>query len=210
MNKNKNKQKRTIIQYAIFGLVAVTLFATGLHTEIIGLAQRGLLETGLMNPEIEKGKEIAQLSHSEASTTNKLEKMNKADFSLQLKDEEGNIVSLSKFKGKVIFLNIWATWCPPCVAEMPAIDKLDQKMDQDVAFVMLSVDKNFETARSFKKKKDYQLPIYTLAGQLPPIYQSSAIPTTFVIDADGNLALTHKGMADYNTDKFKNFLEGLK
>ncbi len=79
-----------------------------------------------------------------------------------------------------------------------------------MAFVMLSRDQNFDTAVAFKEKKDYGLPIYELAGPLPAMYQSSALPTTFVIDAEGNLALTHKGMADYNTDEFKKFLNSLK
>jgi thiol-disulfide isomerase/thioredoxin len=131
-------------------------------------------------------------------------------MNVQLRDPEGNIVSLSEFKGKVIFMNFWATWCPPCVAEMPAIDKLHEEMGDEVAFVMLSRDQNFDTAVAFKEKKDYGLPIYELAGPLPAMYQSSALPTTFVIDAEGNLALTHKGMADYNTDEFKKFLNSLK
>lgn len=210
MNNSKNNKKRTFIQYALFGIVAITLYATGMHTEIIGFAQRGLLETGMMNPDIPEGKKIAHVSHSEATPPGGLENLPKADFNLQLRNEEGKIVSLSTLKGKVIFINIWATWCPPCVAEMPGIDKLHQEIGDEVAFVMLSVDQNFETAKSFKERKEYQLPIYSLAGNLPAMYQSTAIPTTFVIDADGNLALTHKGMADYNSDKFKKFLKGLK
>ncbi|MGA9591415.1 MAG: TlpA disulfide reductase family protein [Salegentibacter sp.] len=210
MSKNKNNKKRSLIQYAIFGVIAMALYATGLHTEVIGFAQRGLLETGMMDPVVDEGKEIAQVRPSEGSPANETANKPKADFSLQLKDENGKIVSLSKFKGKVIFINIWATWCPPCVAEMPGIDELHQEMDGEVAFVMLSVDQYFETAKSFKERKNYELPIYALAGNLPAMYQSSAIPTTFVIDAEGNLALTHKGMADYNSDKFKKFLRGLK
>lgn len=210
MNKNKNNKKRTFIQYAIFGIIAVTLYATGMHTEVIGFAQRGLLETGLMKPDIPEGKEIAQVRHSEAPPAAELRNSPKADFSLRLKNEEGKIVSLSSLKGRVIFINIWATWCPPCVAEMPGINELHQEVGDEVAFVMLSVDQNFETAKSYKERKDYQLPIYSLAGNLPAMYQSSAIPTTFVIDADGNLALTHKGMADYNSDKFRKFLKSLK
>lgn len=83
-------------------------------------------------------------------------------------------------------------------------------MGDEVAFVMLSMDQDFKKAVAYKDRKGYELPIYEQASQLPAMYRSSALPTTFVIDAEGNLALTHKGMADYNTDDFRNFLNSLK
>lgn len=205
-----NNFKKTWIQYAVFAAIAIVLYATGLHTEVIGFAQRGLLETGLMNPDVKEKKVIAQADQSESVSVDDIRKNPKANFNLKLRDPEGNIIPLSDLKGKVIFMNFWATWCPPCVAEMPSIDDLHEEMGDEVAFVMLSLDKDFGKAISFNKKKEYDLPIYELAGQLPEMYRSSAIPTTFVIDADGNLALTHKGMADYDTDDFKSFLNSLK
>ncbi|WP_335965513.1 TlpA disulfide reductase family protein [Galbibacter sp. PAP.153] len=133
-----------------------------------------------------------------------------ADFNFKLIDKEGNTKSLADFKGKVIFMNMWATWCPHCIAEMPSIDKLHEEMGDEVAFVMLSLDKDFEKAKDFDKRKGYNLPIYEPGSNMPTMYQSSAIPTTFVIDAKGNLALTHKGTADYSTQEFKEFLNSLK
>ncbi|MCG9972165.1 TlpA family protein disulfide reductase [Christiangramia crocea] len=210
MNNKKKNMKQTWIQYSIFGAIALVLYATGLHTEVIGFAQRGLLETGLMNPDVEEKTAIAHVNNAEPESLKGINSNPEASFDLQLRDEEGNIVALTDFKGKVIFMNFWATWCPPCVAEMPAIDRLHQEMGDEVAFVMLSMDQNFEKAVSFKERKDYGLPIYELASQLPAMYRSTALPTTYVIDADGKLALTHKGMADYDTDEFKKFLKSLK
>jgi len=203
---NKQKKKSTWIQYGIFAVVAITLYATGLHTEVIGFAQRGLLATGLMNPDV---KEIAQVRNDEHQITNAPTKI-KADLNLELIDAQGRTKSLKDFKGQVIFMNMWATWCPPCIAEMPSIDELHEEMGDDVAFVMLSLDQDFEKAKVFNKSKGYDLPIYAPASNLPAMYQSSAIPTTYVIDADGNLALTHKGMADYSDPEFKEFLNSLK
>ncbi|SRX55177.1 TlpA disulfide reductase family protein [Aequorivita sp. CIP111184] len=200
------KKKKTWIQYGVFAIIAITLYVTGLHTEVIGFAQRGLLATGLMNPDVE---EIAQVRKDENETAT-IQKPTKADFNLKLIDSDGNITSLESLKGKVIFMNFWATWCPPCIAEMPSIDKLHDEMGDEVAFVMLSLDQDFELAKAFDKRKGYNLPIYAPASNLPSMYESSAIPTTYVIDADGNLALTHKGMADYNSDEFKKFLNSLK
>ena len=208
MNKNKNNKnpKKSWIQYGIFAVVAVTLYTTGLHTEVIGFAQRGLLATGLMNPDVEA---IAEVRHIENENVT-VESAIKADFSLKLIDSEGNLTSLEALKGKVIFINFWATWCPPCIAEMPSIKKLHDEMGEEVAFVMLSLDQDFELAKAFDKRKGYNLPIFTPGGNLPSMYQSSAIPTTYVIDAKGNLALTHKGMADYSAEDFKEFLRNLK
>ncbi|WP_225035709.1 TlpA family protein disulfide reductase [Winogradskyella sp. SM1960] len=205
MTKEKKNIKKSWIKNGIFIAVLAGLYFTGLHTEVIGFAQRGLLETGLMNPDVE---EIAKAHHNkdESHTANS----KKADFNLKLMDFEGNIVSLEDLKGKVIFMNFWATWCPPCVAEMPSINKLHNEMGDDVAFVMLSFDKDFKKAKAFNKRKGYDFPTYKLASNLPEMFESTALPTTFVIDAKGNLALTHKGMADYNTSKFKEFLNSLK
>ncbi|PKQ46785.1 TlpA family protein disulfide reductase [Confluentibacter flavum] len=202
------KQKKSWIQYGIFALVAITLYATGMHTEVIGFAQRGLLATGIMNPNVEKIAEDRNTKSDSKTATAPVP--NKADFTLKLIDKDGNITSLEELKGKVIFMNLWATWCPPCIAEMPSIDKLHEEMGDEVAFVMLSLDQDFATAKEFDKRKGYNLPIYAPASNLPAIYDSSAIPTTYVIDADGNLALTHKGMADYSDLEFISFLRSLK
>jgi len=204
-----NKSKKTWIQYGILAVVAITLYATGLHAEVIGFAQRGLLATGLMNPDVE---EIVQERNPEVENRDEgaMLGLTQADFNFNLINKEGKTISLKKFKGKVIFLNMWATWCAPCVAEMPSINKLHDEIGDEVAFVMLSLDQNFEKAKAFDKRKGYDLPIFAPASNLPAMYQSSAIPTTYVIDAAGNLALTHKGMANYSDPEFKKFLNSLK
>lgn len=200
-NKKKKKDtKRIFIEYGIIAAVAIILYATGLHTEVIGFAQRGLLATGLLTPSVENTKDKSD----EMETTD-----TPADFNLTLMSEDGKTVSLSEFKDQVIFMNMWATWCPPCIAEMPNINKLYNEMGNDVAFIMVSLDEDFETAKAFNKRKGYNLPIYTLQSNRPAMYQSSTVPTTYVIDAKGQLVLTHKGMSNYNTSKFKKFLKGL-
>lgn len=210
-NNKKNKStKKTWIQYGIFAAVAITLYATGMHTEVIGFAQRGLLATGLMNPDLE---EIAQVRNTAIENMDKMAtvpKITQADFNFKLIDRNGKTISLEELKGKVIFMNFWATWCPPCIAEMRSIDKLEEEMGDEVAFVMLSLDRNFETAKAFDKNKGYDLPIYAPANGIPRMYNSPSIPTTYIIDAKGNLALTHQGMADYSDPEFKEFLNSLK
>lgn len=197
MNK---KTKREILQWAGIIAVGVILYATGLHTEVIGFAQRGILATGIMNPNVDK-KELAM---SDDSYPN-------ADYALKLVSSNGEPLSMEKFRGKAIFINVWATWCPPCIAEMPSINKLYNELkDDNVEFIMLSVDENFEKAKTFSEKKGYDFEIYRPNGPLPQMYSSTSIPTTYVIDAEGNLVLTHKGMGNYYTKKFAKFMRSIQ
>ena len=198
MNK---KLKKNLIEYGIIGAVFLGLFVTGLHTEVFGFLQRGILATGLMDPDIENRTEIASLTPA----------TNTEILNVGLENSKGERVNMEEFKGKVIFLNFWATWCPPCIAEMPGIHKLyKEKQNENVEFVMLSLDNDFEKAKQFRDKKGYTFEIYKLTGPLPPVYSTNSIPTTYVIDTQGNLALTHLGMGDFNTKEFKEFLRGLQ
>jgi peroxiredoxin len=94
---------------------------------------------------------------------------------------------------------------------LPGINELYKEVkDEGVVFLMLSVDDSFEKAKRFKEKKGFDFDIYQADGGIPQMYYSQSIPTTFIINAKGELALTHTGMADYNTLEFKEFLRGLK
>ncbi len=193
------KMKRNLIEYGVLATVLLTLFFTGLHTEVFGFLQRGMLATGIMNPDVNE--------KTDAVVT---EDYPKADFRLNLVDSKGEKVSMEQFKGQVIFVNVWATWCPPCIAEMPGINKLFNDVKDDVVFLMVSVDQDFEKAKRFNEKKDFDFEVYKLDGAIPEMYYTQSIPTTFVISAKGELALRHEGMADYNTTEFKEFLQSLK
>lgn len=160
-----------------------------------------MLKTGIMNPDVEK---------TEASVDVDAENP-KTDFSMSLVNSKGEKVNMEEFRGKVIFINIWATWCPPCIAEMPGINNLYNDVEEeDIVFLMLSVDEDFEKAKRFREKKGFDFEIYRSDGGLPQMYYIQSIPTTFIIDAKGGLALTHMGMANYDTQKFKEFLQTLK
>lgn len=192
----KKKTKKNLIEYGLILAVFGGLYFTGLHTEVLGFLQRGIIATGIMNPDLEKDSKLAENVPDP-----------KADFSMNLINSKGERFAMEELKGKVIFMNIWATWCPPCIAEMPGINELYKDIDKDkIAFIMLSVDQNFQEAIDFNNKKDYTFEVYKSVGGMPPMYHSQSIPTTFVIDARGKLVLTHTGMGDYNTGDFKEFL----
>lgn len=200
MNKKNKKEgkssvRRTFIEWGIiFGVIGL-LYITGWHTQVLGTMQRGLLATGLIKPDIP------------AETEN----LPEASLEFYFSDRSSSVSSLKEFEGKVVFLNIWATWCPPCIAEMPSIQALyeDMKDNPNVAFVLVSMDEDFEKAKTFMEKREYDLPIYHYRTKAPGTYQSTVIPTTYVISADGKLALEKRGLAKYDTDEFKDFLISL-
>ena len=191
--KKKKSIKKDIIEWAIFLGILGFLFGTGLHTPVFGFIQGLILKTGIMQPSLD-----------ESST-------DLADYNFILIDDKGNKKPFTEFKDKVIFVNLWATWCPPCIAEMPDINELYTEMNgKDIQFVMISLDDDFQKAKDFVQKKDFDFPIYQLASSLPKVYESNAIPTTYIISPEGKIVVAKSGMAKYNTTKFKRFLEELK
>ena len=121
----------------------------------------------------------------------------------EIYDAEGNAVNFEDFEGKLVFINNWATWCPPCVAEMPTIEKLKKEMREDeVAFVMVSYDRNPQKAINWMKNKEMDLPVYFPGENFPRQFITDAIPATFVLDREGEVLYTYLGMADYSKESF--------
>ncbi|MBI3481728.1 MAG: TlpA family protein disulfide reductase [Bacteroidetes bacterium] len=112
----------------------------------------------------------------------------------------------------MVFLNLWATWCGPCRSEMPSIQKLYEGVDKEkISFVILSLDDErlSKKVKSFVERSGFTFPTYTNTGHLTEQLQVPSIPTTFVIDQEGYIALKEVGMRNYNTPKFKKFIEQL-
>ncbi len=182
--------KKELKSWGIIGAIFLVLYLTGLHTQVAAFAQRAILSTGLITADTE----ISDNTED-------------ADFDFQLKNLNGEVVNLSDYKGKVIFLNIWATWCPPCIAEMPGIQSLYEKVDKDkIVFVMLSTDNSEEKARKFIQKKGFTFPVFMAAGRVPNVYRVPSIPSTFVISPEGKIVSKEVGMANYDKKSFINFL----
>jgi thiol-disulfide isomerase/thioredoxin len=128
--------------------------------------------------------------------------------SFTVQDIAGNNINLQSLKGKKVFVNLWASWCPPCRREMPSIEKLSKAVDKDkVAFVMLSLDDNFDKAKAFVKRQQLSLPIYYPAENLPAMFNVQGIPTTFIFDEGGNLLQRTDGGDDYNTEPYRKLFQ---
>lgn len=177
-------------------LLFLGLRYTGLLSGISFVTNSAMLQSGLMDAEPDE-----------------TEGMRPFDYNFQIEDLQGNPVSMEQFKGKVVFLNFWATWCPPCRAEMPSIQALYDSVDhQQIAFVMLSIDKKEHRQKivNYINEKGFTFPVYHLAvDQLPEHLQIASIPTTFVISKNGNVEMRKAKTANYATEKFQRFLEEL-
>jgi peroxiredoxin len=125
----------------------------------------------------------------------KLDKQKAPDFTL--KDLKGNAVTLSALRGKVVLLNFWATWCPPCVAEMPELNKLHKKMGpRGLEIVAVSTDSSVGYPRDFVGKHNIEFTVlYDEDHTASRLYKVFSMPTTFLIDKRG--VIVEKFFGDY-------------
>jgi thiol-disulfide isomerase/thioredoxin len=131
-----------------------------------------------------------------------------ADMDWTFQTMAGERASLADYRGKVIFLNVWATWCGPCLAEMPSLERLHTSVTGDqVAFLFVS-EEDTSKIKPFVEKKGWKLPIFR-APALPDGFQTSGIPATFIIDRSGTVVVRHVGAADWGNPATVTFLQTL-
>ena len=137
-------------------------------------------------------------NNGSSEESNKAESNKTPAIDFELKDQYGKTHKLSDYKGKVVFLNFWATWCPPCKMEMPDIQKIYEKYEKQgekTEVVVLSVvapntqdERDVEGIKAFLEENGYTYPVlmddggYTFGA-----YRISSLPTTFMIDKEGNV-----------------------
>ena len=195
-NPKVKKAALAIKPWAIFIGIFLLLKVTGLGNQISYVAQSTLLKAGVMDldPQSSESKEQA------------------FSYDFAVVDLEGNKLQMEELKGKVIFLNLWATWCGPCRVEMPSIQSLYNSVDKDkVAFVMLSLDQEGDKAKisKFIDDKGFTFPVYQPATPLPKQLRVTTIPTTFIISPDGKIKSKKVGMANYDTEEMREFISAL-
>ncbi|MDU6249051.1 MAG: redoxin family protein, partial [Paeniclostridium sordellii] len=148
-------------------------------------------------------------SESNQSSNNKEEKTKALDFTLY--DQYGKEHKLSEYKGKTIFLNLWATWCPPCRDEMPYIEELYKEYNKNtdeviilgVASPNLGQEGDAKHVKDFLKQEGYTFPVLLdEGGSLVYQYGISSFPSTFIIDKDGYITQYVPGGMDKDTMKY--------
>jgi len=129
------------------------------------------------------------------------------DYRWKLRTLDGVDVDFEQFRGKVVFLNFWATWCPPCTVELPNIERLYESLKtENIAFVVSSFEDE-HTVRRFASEMNLKLPLYLHGRFVPSIFMSNrGIPVTFIINRQGDIVYEHIGPAKWDDESVINFL----
>jgi thiol-disulfide isomerase/thioredoxin len=190
-NVSRKRIIRITWNVVFVGALLLLLFSPGVKVWML----KQLLSVGLFKPDIKAGN-----TSSKAPAT---------AFAYQ--DQKGNVVSSTELRGKVVFINFWATWCPPCRAEMPALNELYEqfKGDNRIVFLFMNEDENVDKANTFLSSNHYSFPVVTRAGNVSEEMFAGTLPTTIVLDKQGRIVMKHEGVASYNNSTFKEQLKSL-
>ncbi|MGH1386650.1 TlpA family protein disulfide reductase [Kordia sp.] len=136
------------------------------------------------------------------------ERVTVSDFQWNLVDSSGKTVNFKEMEGDVILVNFWATWCPPCVAEMPSLNKLYADYKDKITFVFLANDK-IKNVEAYLEKNGYDFPVYYSKDNEPTELQSPSIPTTYLIDDQGSIVMKEVGSYNWNSTNVRNQIDEL-
>ena len=186
---NKNS-KLKIASDMIFYLLIILLIIPGTRREIISTVKR----LTLMKPRI---------SETESPVSLVAE-----DYFFTIEDPEGRLHKLSDYSGEVMFINFWATWCPPCRAEMPSIQRLYEKYGSKVRFILVTSEED-TPVNAYISKYNYTFPVFFQRSSLPPSFRVSAIPHTFIVDREGRILLSKTGAAKWDSEEFTEFIDSI-
>jgi thiol-disulfide isomerase/thioredoxin len=189
------KKNLSSLLFLVIGIIF--LFST----EAKAYLQQGLMKVGFFQPKLEQ------------PILNRLSQISPKDYlDFQLINEKGEMISLADLKGKVVFLNFWAIWCPPCIAEMPSIQILNEKFknDDEVVILTVEIEGKQDRVNQFLTRKNLNIPVYFPNSSIPSALFKGDLPTTIILDKEGNIAHTTIGLADYSGKDIVNFLNEVK
>ena len=136
--------------------------------------------------------------------------LNDENMDIELKGYNGTPdANLKDFRGKVVFLNFWGSWCPPCVEEMPSIQELYEAKGDQVAFVLLTMKDKPEKFVPYLQKNNYTMPVYEAQTLLPKVLIPGSFPTTYILDKNGDIVRKEIKSADWNSPEVHQLINKL-
>lgn len=186
----KKKTKWSWASDIVFFLLLIALIIPTTRTPLIVFVKR----MTLFGPSVSANDNYGQLS--------------KADMQWSVIDDKGNTVRLEELSDKPVFINFWATWCAPCIAEMPSIEELYTDYHDKVHFVIVTYEgQNLVTP--FMQKHGFKFPTYHYQTKEPELLQSKTIPATFIITKKGEIVANEKGTSNWNSQSVRSLLDKL-
>lgn len=190
------KKKRVFgkITDIVFYVLIISILIPQSRIEVMGFVNG--IRAMVVKPSVKDSKEAVMLT--------------KEDLNWSLFDINGKQVNLSDSDGKIIFINNWATWCPPCVGEMPGIQKLyDKYKDNDkVAFYIITNESVYKV-KDFLNERDFSFPVYISSGVYPEPFSSRSIPITFLVTPDKRILIKQTGATDWGGKKMEKIINDL-
>lgn len=129
-------------------------------------------------------------------------------YNWTLTDENNLSFNFNETKGKVVLINFWATWCPPCIAEMPSLQLLYNAYKDKVVFLFVT-NEDFTKVNPFLTKNNYIFKVQKPITAYPEYFDISTIPRTFLIDKLGNIIIDESGAANWNSEKIRKTIDKL-
>ena len=193
-NYFKKKSKFGIFSDFLFAAFIIALIFPQSRTEVIAFINKA--RVAVVNPSVKSADNMVSLSAN--------------DYNWEFESMSGKTHKLSDYQNKVIFLNLWATWCPPCIAEMPSIQELynNYKDNDQIVFLIVSNEKP-EKIRAFMKKRGFTFPVQITRYQMPKPFYTESIPTTFLVSKLGKIVVKETGAANWAGDKMQKIVNDL-
>lgn len=197
------KKVKNIVSWVIFVLAMGLILWSPSRIFI----QQQLMKIGFFKPKLEKPVEEIASKDTIADNNTASAVLDKASFV----SADNKAYDTEQLKGKVLFINFWATWCPPCRAEMPSIQTLYDKFkgNDKIEFLIVEIEGDVEGTDKFLKEQKLQLPIVYPNGEIPSNWLGGSIPTTVILDKNGKIAAKEEGMYDYSTKEVEEFVRNL-
>lgn len=183
--------KKNLSNILFFAFIGFLFTPYGLPLRASLIKGVSFVTTRVFNMEIDKSERV---------------KLNSYDWKLM--DIDSNEITFNQFKGKVIFVNFWATWCPPCIAEMPSLEDLYKDYKNDVVFLFVANDDPKKVTK-FIADKSYSHPVYYQLTEVPKELLSTLLPTTYIINKQGEIVVNKTGAADWDSGKVRDMLDKL-
>ncbi|WP_111308185.1 TlpA family protein disulfide reductase [Confluentibacter sediminis] len=178
------------IKNIVFLVILVVLIIPQTRKPIQVLLQKGMM---LINkPSVEEKETTARLT----------------DYNWNLRNGNNTIYNLKEAKGRIILINFWATWCPPCIAEMPSLQKLYDDYKDKIVFLFVTND-GLNEINPFLGKHGYTFDTYRPISNYSEIFDVTSIPRTFLIDKEGNIIVDESGAVNWSSDIVRNTIDGL-